>query len=139
MPVSNTCGQTHQNSSSVTDLRMVTVIYMDVYFSEFFDPPTMNAYPRRNEGQNHQCLDEEEGGAAPRAREQRLPPTLPLAVARCVVSGRSPSHHCYYSANHSALTPSSVLITRHTWEAELGGGDEESRVDRQFGLSSETS
>lgn len=37
------------------------------------------------------------------------------------------------------ITPSSVLIIRHTWETDLGWGDEESRVDRQFGPSSETS
>lgn len=65
MPISNISGQTHQNSSGVTYLCMVRVIYMDVYFSEFFDPPTMNAYPRSNEGQNRQCLDEEEGEQLP--------------------------------------------------------------------------
>lgn len=35
--------------------------------------------------------------------------------------------------------PASVLITHHTWEADLRGGDVGSRGDRQFGPSSEAS
>lgn len=37
------------------------------------------------------------------------------------------------------MASSSVLIIHHTWETDRCWGEEGSRVDRQFGLSSETS
>lgn len=37
------------------------------------------------------------------------------------------------------MAPSSALIIHHTWETDRCWGEEGSRVDRQFGLSSETS
>lgn len=37
------------------------------------------------------------------------------------------------------MAPSSELIICHTWDTDRCWGEEGSRVDRQFGLSSETS